>query len=70
MKSPWTRKNPLLSMYLSGANAVAGAARGRAAAAMRRQAKAMVTGGVRQMIDFWSDVLVGPPPRRRRRKPR
>lgn len=70
MKSPWTRKNPLLSMYLSGANAVAGAARGRAAAEMRRQAKAMMTEGIRQTMGFWSDVLIGPPPRRRRRKPR
>lgn len=70
MKSPWTKKNPLLSMYLSGANAVAGAARGRAAAEFRRQATAMATTGVKQVIGFWSDVLNGPPPRRRRRKPR
>ena len=27
MANPWTKKNPLLSMWLSGANAVAGKAR-------------------------------------------
>ena len=27
MANPWTKKNPLLSMWLSGANAVAGRAR-------------------------------------------
>lgn len=70
MKSPWSKRNPLLSLYLSGANAAAGAVRGRAAAEIRRHANAMMTAGVRQMIDFWSDVLSGPPPRRRKRKPR
>ena len=40
MANPWTKKNPLLSMWLSGANAVAGKARsaGAAAAGRARQA--------------------------------
>ena len=70
MKSPWTSKNPFLSMYFSGANAVVGAARGRIAAEFRRQAKTMMTAGARQMIGFWSEIPVGTVPRRRKRKPR
>lgn len=70
MKSFWNRKNPLLSMYLSGANSVAGAARARANAEIRRRTKAMMAAGVKQMSGFWSDVLTGPPPRKRKRKPR
>ena len=38
MKNPWLKKNPLMSLWLSGANKVAGAARGQAAAAVKREA--------------------------------
>jgi hypothetical protein len=37
MANPWTKKNPLLSMWLSGANAVAGKARSAGAAEAKRQ---------------------------------
>src|ERR1700735_4746203 len=33
VKNPWTKKNPFMSMWLSGANKVVGSARGRASAA-------------------------------------
>ena len=33
MKNPWTRKNPIMSMWLSGANAIAGSVRSRPLAA-------------------------------------
>ncbi len=42
MANPWTKKNPLMSMWLSAANAWAGAARGLAAAEMGRQRKVAV----------------------------
>lgn len=70
MKSPWTKKNPWLSMYLSGANAVAGAARSRASSEFRRQANTMMTAGVKQMIGLWSTVLSGQPAKRKSRKKR
>ncbi len=38
MANPWTKKNPLLSLWLSAANAWAGAARGAMTAAAKRQA--------------------------------
>ncbi len=40
MANPMGKKNPLLSVWLSAANAWAGAARGLAAAEMGRQRKA------------------------------
>lgn len=69
MKHPRAGKNPFLSMWLSGANAVAGAARGRASAEAKRQAAAAMTRGTKQMQQLWADALF-PPPARRRRKAR
>ncbi|MFC7475075.1 hypothetical protein ACFQS7_11975 [Dankookia sp. GCM10030260] len=37
MAIPWTKKNPFLSLWLSAANAWAGAARGPMTAAVKRQ---------------------------------
>ncbi|SAK45349.1 hypothetical protein AWB75_00770 [Caballeronia catudaia] len=57
MKNPWMKKNPFLSMWLSGANAVIGSARGRATAQAKRQAST-----------FWSAALAPGKPRKRRSK--
>jgi len=64
-KSPWTAKNPFMSLWLSGANKVAGPAR---AAFRREAAKAtqdVAAEGLKQAADFWSAALVGTPPKRR-----
>jgi hypothetical protein len=53
MKSPWTKKNPFLSMWLSGANAIAGAARGRMSAEAKRQTRTAINKGIQQATDFW-----------------
>jgi hypothetical protein len=66
MKNPWTKKNPFLSMWLSGANAVAGAARGRATSQAKRQAASAMTKGTKQMTKLWADALA-PAPRRKRK---
>ena len=55
MINPWQR-NPLLSAWLSSANAVLGAARGRAGAELQRQMNAMAAEWTRQTLRFWSDV--------------
>ena len=47
MSNPWTKKNPLMSMWLSAANAWAGAARGRMAAEMGRARKAATKAATR-----------------------
>jgi hypothetical protein len=69
MKNPWMKKNPFLSMWLSGANAVAGAARARAIAETRRQTANMMAQGTKQMMDIWSGALA-PPRQKKRKKPR
>ena len=69
MKNPWVKKNPYLSMWLSGANAVAGAARSRATAEVRRQTATLMTQSNRQMVELWSDVL-GVPRKKRKKNPR
>lgn len=68
MKNPWTKKNPLMSMWLSGANAVAGSARRRIAAESKRQSSAMMTRGMKQVTDFWCGVLDTKPPAKKRKK--
>jgi len=72
MKNPWGKKNPFLSMWLSGANAIAGAARGRATAEAKRQASSAMTRGAKQAADAWTGALTGKPPapRKRRKKTR
>ena len=54
MKNPWMKKNPLMSMWLSGANAVAGSARSRIMAESKRQRAAMTRRGMKQVTDFWT----------------
>ena len=73
MKNPWLKKNPFMSMWLSGANKAAGAARGQAAAAIKREAtqasKAATASGSKHVLDFWGAMLGGttkPKARRRR----
>ena len=68
MKNPWIKKNPLMSMWMSGANAVAGAARSRATAEGKRQAATMMTKGVKQIVSFWSGALMAPPPPRKKKR--
>ena len=74
MKNPWTKKNPFMSMWLSGANSVMGSARGHATAAAKREtrkaASTAATAGTKQVFDFWSNLLKPPTTTRRRRKTR
>ena len=64
MKNPWLKKNPLMSLWLSGAHKAAGAVRGQAAAAVKREAtraaKDAVAEGSQQVLDFWGTALGGP----------
>lgn len=75
MKSnPWTKKNPFMSMWLSGANTAIGRARGPMQAAAKRQARtAMETSaqlGARAVTDFWTAVLTPSSGGKRTRKRR
>ncbi len=49
MSNPWLKKNPFLSLWLSGANKVAGTARGQLTAEMNRQTRAVAAAMVKEM---------------------
>lgn len=66
MKNPWGKKNPFLSMWLSGANAVAGAARSRVTAEAKRQTTAAMNKGVKDMTDAMTGKAASPKTRRKR----
>lgn len=70
MKNPWAKKNPFLSMWLSGANAVADAARSRAVAESRRQAAIMTKETTKQIMDFHGRAWGAPPAKKKKRKSR
>jgi hypothetical protein len=69
MRNPWARKNPWLSLWLSAANGVAGAARGHANAALQRQIAQAQAEMVRQMTEAWS-LKPAAPARRAKKKRR
>jgi hypothetical protein len=67
--NPWGKKNPLLSMWLSGANAILGTVRNQATATARRQTKAAMDEATRQSLAFWGlGTRVGSTTTRRRRR--
>jgi hypothetical protein len=55
-----TKKNPMLSLWLSAANSWAGAARGFWTAELQRQQTAMLSEATRQMFRFWSGAWAIP----------
>ena len=63
MSNPWTKKNPFVSMWLSGANAVANRARGHATAAAKRQGAALSKDTARVWTRAWLTAIT---PKRRR----
>jgi hypothetical protein len=65
MANPWTKKNPFMSLWLSGANSIAGKARGHATAAAKRTQTALT----KKAVGMWTDAWFSPlKPRRRRKK--
>ena len=70
MSNPFLKKNPFMSMWLSGANSVAGSMRGHAAAQAKRQTATVMTQATRDMFDLWANALVASPPKRKTRRRR
>ena len=62
MADPWTKKNPALSLILSGANAWAGAARGVLTKQVRRQQAAAMGAGAKRLASLWASTLKPPAP--------
>ena len=68
MSNPWLKKNPYLSMGLSAANTMVGAAQGHARKNTKKQAAAATRQMTQAMLDAWTAPFAAPKPRRR--KPR
>ena len=70
MSNPWLKKNPFMSMWLSGANSVAGSMRGRAKAQARRHATTAMTNATNDMLGLWTRAMTPPAPKRTKKKSR
>lgn len=68
MSNPWLKKNPYLSMWLSGANAVAGAAQGRARSSVKRSAATATRQMTEAMVNAWLTPFAALKPRRKKRR--
>lgn len=71
MSNPFLKKNPIMSMWLSGFHAAAGAARGQAAAAAKRQGNAVMAEASANLVRLWMGLPSSTPraaakPRKRR----
>jgi hypothetical protein len=72
MSNPWLKKNPYMSMWLSGANSLANTARGKVAGHAKRQSTAALNKASRDIFSLWTDALTAPlkpakPVRRKKR---
>lgn len=57
MPNPWLKKNPFMSLWLSAAHRTAGAARGQAAAAAKRQVRAVTAETMNEGLKIWTEAL-------------
>jgi len=68
VSNPWLKKNPFMSMWLSGANSVANSARGRVAAEAKRQSTTAMTKSTNDMFSIWTGALTSAAPSKRKKK--
>ena len=68
MRKSWTTKNPYLSAWLSGANAIAGSARGQASHHMQRQVAAATREMTEVLMSAWLAPLAVRSSRKRGRR--
>jgi hypothetical protein len=57
MAKPWTKKNPFMSLWLSGANKVANQARGQAKATVSRHQSALSVQTARIWTGGWLTAI-------------
>ena len=68
MANPWLKKNPFMSMWLSGAHSVANTARGQIAAEVKRQSTAAIHSASRDAFAVWADAMTGASAAKRKRR--
>ena len=69
MAKPWTKKNPALSLFLSGANAWAGAARGLLAGEAQRRKASAAKAGAKAAAGLWTAALAPTGGKKGKRRP-
>jgi hypothetical protein len=68
MTNPWLKKNPFMSMWMSGAHSVANSARGRIAAEARRQSTTAVNHAAQDVFTFWAEAMTGASAAKRKKR--
>ena len=68
MSNPWLKKNPFMSMWLSGANSVANSARGRVAAEVKRQSTTAANQAISGLFGIWTKAMTATPATKRKPK--
>lgn len=68
MANPWLKKNPFMSMWLTGANQVVNSARGSATAAAKRQAVSASSDAARTIFDIWLGAAAATKPSKAQRR--
>ena len=68
VSNPWLKKNPFMSMWLSGANSVANSARGIIAAEAKRQSTTAMSKATNDMFSLWTGAVTSTAPSRRKKK--
>ncbi len=68
MSSPWLKKNPFMSMWLSGAHSVANSARVHVTAEARRQSTRAVNTAARDVFAVWADAMTGASAAKRKKR--
>jgi len=63
MSNPWLKKNPFMSMWLSGANKIAGSARSQVAAEATRQISHTVAQATEENFKRWFGTSVATRPK-------
>lgn len=63
MSNPWMKKNPFMSLWLSGAHRVAGSARAEVAAAAKRQINRTLEQASDENLRRWFGTAVASRPR-------
>jgi hypothetical protein len=63
MSNPWSKKNPFMSLWLSGANRIAGAARSQVAAETKRQINRTLEQASDENLRRWFGTAVAAKPK-------
>ena len=65
MANPWTKKNPLMSMWLSAAHKAFGSMRGQATAAAKREIAGTQAQAAKQVAELWTGKPAAKPARKK-----